>query len=768
MSRIRFHEDGWTVSENQVDTDQYVTWGSNYMTGNGYLGYRGTMAEWTEKEYVACVVTDTYDMADGKWRELCTVPNALYTTVTVNGEEASVFHGTIEDFAIGLDIRRGTNYRRMAWKGVQGGSLRIEEDKFASYKNLHLVAMKYVLTAHETGQYCITTGIDGHIWSLNGEHFTSYQTMERDESFGLRTVTGEFGIEVAVAEDWNLIGITPDKITHFKEEKRILKQVEVTLEKGQSVTLEKYMTVYSSNDVDNPVEQAFADVKDAVSRGYEDLRKDHVVEWEKIWETQDIQIEGDLEAQTALRFNLYHNIIAAPTHTDDLPIGARGLSCQAYQGAAFWDQEIFNMPMFLYSQPEVARNILTYRHKTLDGARGKAKRLGYYGAFYAWISGKTGQELCPSYFFIDVLTGRKIHNHFNSWQIHISPDITYAIWHYFQATGDWQFVIDHGAEVMFEIAQFIVSRLYFKKDKNRYETIRLLGPDEYHENVDNNAYTNYMIKYALEKTVIVWNKLKTEDPETFTSLVGKLGISENDLANWKEIIELMYLPKPEEKTQLIEQFDGYFDLEDVTPEEVKKRLKDPGEYWGWPNGVALETQVIKQADVIQLFCLQDVFDTEVMKKNFDYYEPRTQHGSSLSPSAYGIIASKVGYTQHAYQYFMKSCTIDLYNTNKAVSGGTFIGGIHTAACGAAWQMIVQGFSGFEHTDHGVSFQPEIPKEWDSVAYNLVYRGNILHVFISHKEIKIQSNPGKGEKINLAVNGKEYTIAPGENKDIALH
>ena len=184
-------------------------------------------------------------------------------------------------------------------------------------------------------------------------------------------------------------------------------------------------------------------------------------------------------------------MIATPAHTDHLPIGARGLSCQAYQGAAFWDQEVFNLPVFLYTDPEIARKILIYRYKTLNGARKKARDLGYQGAFYAWISGDSGEEICPSYFFKDVISGRRIRNHFNDWQIHISPDIAYTIWLYVTVTNDTEYLRDYGAEIVFEIARFLVSRSHFRKDRNGYDVIRVLGPDEYHENVDNNFFTNF-------------------------------------------------------------------------------------------------------------------------------------------------------------------------------------------------------------------------------------------------------------------------------------
>ncbi|MFO8065923.1 MAG: glycosyl hydrolase family 65 protein [Spirochaetia bacterium] len=447
----------------------------------------------------------------------------------------------------------------------------------------------------------------------------------------------------------------------------------------------------------------------------------------------------------------YQNVIATPAHTDHLPIGARGLSCQAYQGAAFWDQEIFNLPMFVYTQPEVARRMLVYRYKTLDGARRKAARLGFYGAFYAWVSGDTGDEICPSYFFQDVLTGRDIRNHFNDWQIHISPDIAYAVWSYYLATGDWEFLRDYGAEILFEVAQFLVARVYFKRDKHRYEFVRLLGPDEYHENVDNNTFTAVQARYALRAAVDAYVMLGEHASQQREALSDKLGVERSHVDEWRRMVELIYVKEPDPATGVIEQFDGFFEHEDITPSELAGRLIDPGEYWGWPNGIAVPTQVSKQADVCQIFTLHpNDYDWTVMKANYEYYEPRTQHGSSLSPSVYGTVASWIGYTERAREYFVKSCSVDLFNTNKSVSGGTFIGGIHTAACGAAWQMVVFGFAGFELDGSTLRFRPDLPPQWDSVSFFLEIRGALLDVEVTREGVTVSSRAVSRAPVWVAV------------------
>ena len=759
-------ETGWEVAEHAFDPTQLVTTGSNFLIGNGYLGYRGTLVEWEADRYTACIVSDTYDKAE-QHRELCNVPNGLFTRLSANGEMLSVFNGETEDYTRRLDLRSGLYCRSQTWRGKLGNAVQLETERFASYDNLHILAMRYRFQVEDTIKVVILTGIDGSVWSLNGEHFKSYEPSVRGGLLLLETVTGEFGIQIDVAGGLTVLGSQPQMTEIVKSRQRILRRLYFHLEAGQHVILEKAVAICTSNDVARPRERAEAMVHAALEAGYQTLKADHQARWDAIWEVKDVQIQGDLEDQTLTRFNLYHNIIATPTHAR-LPIGARGLSCQVYQGAAFWDQEIFNLPMFVYTRPEVARNILAYRHDTLDGARSKAKRLGYYGAFYAWTSGKTGEELFPDFFFTNVLTGRRIRNHFNDWQIHISPDIVYAIWQYYIATGDWDFVVDYGAEITFEVAQFLVSHVYFKKDKNRYEFIRLLGPDEYHENVDNNAFTNYQAQSAMQTALTIYEAMHERAPRALQSLFRQLGLSEDDVANWQDMADLIYLPQPGPKSLLIEQFDGYFDLEDVRPGDLRERLLDPEEYWGWPNGVAVRTQVLKQADVLQLFALHpDRFSTEVMRANYDYYEPRTEHGSSLSPSVHALIASMVGYQEESYAYFKKAATLDLYNASEKVwSGGSFLGGIHTAACGAVWQMVVKGFAGLSIDEHGIRFAPALPARWKGLCFKLVIHGNRLTVRLTSEEATIESAAENEAPLTVSIGERTMILSPGRREKVS--
>ncbi len=761
-----YTESGWEVYEKCFIAADLVTTGSNFLTGNGYLGYRGTFPEWGRHQYAACIVTDTYDNADGKWSELCNAPNALYTRLIVDGEELNALKSQAafehNDYYRGLNLRCGVLSRKDILQGKNGAQLIIKTEQFASYDNLHIIPLLYSIEAVRNCRLEVITGIDGRVWDLNGKHLCAYEMDVSADHLAIKAKTQEKQVILSVTEGHTIRGKEPLESMVIREEELIARKLVFDLAEGEKVTLEKVMVVYSSNDCAEPSTAGLESLGLALDKGYHTLLEEHKKHWDIIWEKADIIISDDLFSQVLLRFNLYHNIIATPMHTDHLPIGARGLSCQAYQGSAFWDQELFNLPMFLYTMPAVARNVLTYRYKTLSGARRKAAGLGYRGAFYAWVSGKSGDELCPSFFFKDVLTGRDIRNHFNDWQIHVSPDIAYSVCIYYHVTGDWSFIEECGAEIVFEVARFLYSHAYFKRDKNRYEFIRLLGPDEYHENVDNNAFTNYMARFTLDEAIAIYDRLGAENRSLLQDICTRIGLTENEYDHWKDMAALLYLPEPNSESGLLEQFDGYFNLEDVTPCELEKRLIDKGEYWGWPNGVAVHTQVIKQADVIQLFVQRNIFSAEIVKANYDYYEPRNQHGSSLSPAMHAIIAAKIGYPEAAYNYFIRSSTIDLFDTNKAVSGGTFIGGIHTAACGAAWQIVVFGFAGMEQTEKGLLFKPSIPEHWGALSFKIVFRGQELQLQVNNSEIIINSTSDNTSAITITAFEKTVQVSPASS------
>jgi len=758
--------DGWDLIETALSPELVVPMGSNFLVGNGYLGYRGTLAEWRAERYVACTVSDTYDLADGTWRELCNAPNGLYARLSLDGQPLCGLGESLRAQRRVLDLKRAVLTREAAWHPPAGPCLRLRAERLAHLSRYHLLSLRYEFWLDRPGAVTLETGLDGRVWDLHGPHFARCEPRALgDGLLAYEAATVERGLPLAVVEAMRVAGAEPASSEVVEADGRLVRCLRFVLDAGQRVCVHKVAAVYSGRDADAPLAAAADEAREALARGWEALRGEHEAAWRAVWDRIDVGIEGDLKAQAAVRFCLYHHTIATPAHSDRLPIGARGLSCQAYQGAAFWDQEIFNLPAHLFTRPELARNLLVYRHRTLDGARRKARRLGYEGAYYAWISGESGDELCPDHFFRDVATGRPLRTHFNDWQIHISPDVAYAVWQYYRATGDWDFVLDHGAEIVFEVACFLRAHVVFSPARRRYEFRRVIGPDEYHENVDNNAFTNHQARFALAWAVALHGCLAERAPARLEALRASLALGDDDIADWDDIARRLHLPGPADDTGLIAQFEGFFALEDVAPEALKARLLDPQEYWGCPIGVAVPTQVSKQADVIQLFSLHpDRFAPEVMRANYDYYEPRTQHGSSLSHSAYAIVAAWLDRPEEAYRHFMASCLVDLDNSKPAQVGGTFIGGVHTAACAAAWWVAARGLLGLRLETDALGLWPRLPPGWRALRLTLRYRGQGLRVAVTPEAVGLQHAEG-GEAVPLRVYGRALRLEAGAEVEL---
>jgi kojibiose phosphorylase len=772
------HVDPWVLRAFGFEEDLVARDGGNFLAGNGYLGVRGALEPWRAERFPAITVSDTYDMADGRWRELCTVPNGLYATLRdETGRE--LLGDTDSDRTVReLDLRTGTFRRRVAPRAA--GGPRIATERFASYADLHLVASRIEVAAERTCELTLDAGIDLRVWSLNGDHFAVRESVREaggshatGPRLGVHAVTGERGTVLEVREALRVEGAEVVASEVVEDDERLLRRMRLRVPAGGTMRVLRAFAVASSNDVDpatdvagDPAGAAVASVDRALRTGWATLLREQEADWRRFWAVADVRIDGDPELQRAARFALYHHRIATPEHSDRLPIGARGLSCQAYQGAAFWDQETYNLDVWLHTRPEVARNLLTYRARTLDGARAKARRLGYRGAFYAWISGDDGQELCPDWFFREVVTGRPIRNHFNDKQIHISPDIAATVAQYVDATGDDAFLIERGAEVLVEVARFLVSRVVWVPHRERWELHSVLGPDEYHEFVDDNAFTNHQAAGALEAASRTWAWLADAAPQRRAALSEALGLGEDEVAGWRDVAARLHRPGPDPATGVIEQFRGYMTLEDVTPDVLERRLIDPAEYWGWPIGVAVHTQVIKQADVLQLLVQEADTPADVLRANYDYYEPRTQHGSSLSPSVHAVAAARLGRAEEALRYFRKGALVDLGGDHKAVSGGTFIGGVHTAACAGTWQALAHGFGGLRDEDEGLGFDPLLPAAWTGFAFSAMRRGKRVRVDVAADRVVVAADEENPGPMPVRVGASRLELAPGERREVS--
>ncbi len=748
----------WKIEDLSFEAGRTVLNGSKFILGNGYMGYRGTLEEFRAEQLTGNILAGLYDKVGDGWREPVNAPNALFIRVLCNGIPLSVLEPGIESHQQTLDIRQACHFRKTVF-AMEDNRIVLKAERFLSLDNRHLMLMEFSLQSERAAELEIETGIDLDIWDINGPHLEEFHVDGKD---GLRVVTAkthELRREVCVAEALECDGF---EVVEVKADTESLRRAVFSAEPGRVYRFWKFVAVFTGSDeVESAQGAACAACAEARRSGYSASLQAHKAAWERRWEAADIQIEGDRGAQFALRYSLYQLMAISPPPDKDLSIPARGLSGQVYKGAVFWDTEMFMLPFFQSAEPETARNLLMYRFRTLDGARRKAREYGCEGAFYAWESQETGDDACTDFNVSDVFTGRPMRTHFRDKQIHISAAVAHGFWRYYAQTGDRQIFLDGGAEVILECARFFHSHAYYKPARSRYEFLDVVGPDEYHERVHNNAYTNRMALETFDIALRVIKLLGAGHSDFVSELVGRLGF-ESLLAGLPRLREQVCLQEPARDTGIIEQFDGYGALEQITPSQLKPRLLNPTEYLGGGHGLATTTQVIKQADVVLMLSLFGSDYSRVVKtQNWHYYEPRTEHGSSLSACAYGLVACEIGEIDRAYEFFLQTATIDLTGKAKQYLGSLYIGGTHPAANGGAWMVAVNGFAGLRVTDSGLSLNPQLPGQWRSLRFRILWHGLRFTVSISPEEVRVDSDPGNAGDAIWSIGNEQLCCSPGK-------
>lgn len=755
----------WIIEEKSFNKENTALNGNKFLLGNGYMGYRGTMEEFEKEQMAACTLAGVYDRSGDKWRELVNAPNGLFTRIFCDGELLSVLSSEVKEHSQSIDIQTALHKRNTTFMTQNRKTVFVNAERFLSFSELHLMCMKYSFITSEDCRLTIETGIDGDVWDINGPHLQDVSAAIDEGILLMRAATSELGIGITVAEGMEFPGGNYEIV---KSDLRILRKITLDAKAGKEYSFVKYAAVYTSQDgVSDPAAAAKDLCKHAIERSYDASFSMHTACMRKKWESSDVVIEGDDNAQLSVRYSIYHLLIIAPTHSEKLSIPARGLSGQVYKGAVFWDTEMFMLPFYIFTEPEVARNIVKYRCHTLGGARRKAREYGFRGAFYAWESQETGDDACTHFNVTDVFTGRPMRTYFRDKQVHISADVVYGIWQYYLMTEDESLLLEGGAEVILECARFFYSYSYFNSDKKRFEILDVTGPDEYHERVNNNAYTNVMVKYSLDVAVEAMELLSKRHPEYYEELITKLDFAE-DLQGICRMRELLYIPEPDNNSLVIEQFDRYHTLEDIGLKELKSRVLNPNEYLGGGNGLATTTKVLKQADtVLMLNLFKDRYTHEVKKANWEYYEPRTEHGSSLSPCVYALLASDIGNPDWGYKYFMKTASIDLTGESKQYVGTLYIGGTHPAANGGAWMAAVLGFGGVRADDTCISIDPRLPEKWKSISFNFIWKGQKLRLKITRESISIKNISVNADECRIDAAGKSYFSKTGEELEILI-
>jgi kojibiose phosphorylase len=759
-------DDKWLIFQNEYNTEVNPRYETLFTLTNGYMGVRGTFEEGSEGERSGNFIAGIFDKSDAQVREIVNAQNWLRIKLYVEGEELSLDKCQLIEFKRILDMKKGILFRSMLIKDSKDRITRIEGYRFISRSDLHRSAIKlFVTPVNYSGVVGIESIIDGTVLNSadSPKHRVKHLKVADNSSLNksgvyLETATIDDDIRIATGSAVRLYHYEDKEKNNIAKFKRFLPLGEMSIEyfefdgtENKTVVIDKFIITYTSRDVKKGLLKSTVE-KELFAFAGEGIDKElqrHIEVYEELWSVADINIEGDEEADKALRFNIFHLMSSVNENDPMVSIAAKALHGEGYKGHVFWDTEIFMLPFFIYVYPQAARTLLMYRYNMLDAARKNAALNGYKGAQYPWESADTGEEETPKWGFdymgnpVRIWTGDLEH--------HITADIAFAVWEYFRATEDIEFMLNYGAEIIFETARFWVSRCEYVKELDRYEINNVIGPDEFHEHVDNNAYTNYLAKWNIKKGLELINMLKEKYPEHYHAISNKICLTNEEMEKWKEVEEKIYIPYDKDK-KLIEQFEGYFDKKDYVIDKF-----DENNMPIWPEGVDItklgDTQLIKQADVVMLMLLLgEEFDEETKRINYEYYEKRTMHKSSLGPSMYAIMGLKVGDHKNAYQSFMRSANVDLVDNQ-----GNTKEGLHAASAGGTWQVAVFGFGGMEIDKEGaLNINSWLPEKWDKLSYKVFWKGNLIEVIVTKQEVTVKKLKGKGN-IKVKVKGKELTI-----------
>ncbi len=749
-----FRVDPWKIIEEGFDPARARVSESVFSLANEAMGVRGFFDEGGSADSLrGLYVNGVYsvDRIGKSYRGIIDhshflIPAAdwLKTRITLDGEQLDLGTARFRDFRRELDMRAGTLTRSFVWQTASGREVKLTFLRFLSmthgergYQRVTLEALNF------DGEAALSMGLGFDTVHEGREHcFWQEPAARRDGARLMIASKAEgSGQQVFAGAAFSL----PGEPAYFQEEKSVWLSAPVRLRKGQPVSAERRAAVLYTGETGDALfargEQAL-DACAAVS--LDDALTAQRAFWENWWRTADILIEPagkEEEAavsaeQQGIRFCVFQ--LAQTYHGGSMRhnIGAKGLTGEVYNGHAFWDTEACCLPFYLFTNPAAARDLLYFRYNTLPGARERAAMLDCRGACYP-IATQNGEEACPLW-------------QHASLQLQPSTAVAYGIWHYVRVTGDEDFLWRCGAEMLLEIARFLLSRVGRSSLTGRYGFYGVMGPDEFHLMVNNNAYTNYMGSRTLTYAADTLSRMRAEQPEAYAALAKKTALEEQEPARWREAAEGMYIPMDE--TGLIEQHDGYFDLPHTDIDAIP--VSDFPLYDHWSYDRIYRTDMIKQPDVLMmLYLYNSSFPGAVKRVNYDFYEPRTIHESSLSPAVHSILAAELDKMDEAVRFFGYATRLDLDNYNRNTREG-----LHTTSIAMAWANIVYGFAGLRSDGERLAFAPRLPARWKRLDFSVLYRGRVIRVRMEREGSSFRL--AEGEPVTVLMNGEPRTLDAG--------
>ncbi len=754
--------ENWLVTETDFDDRFQGKCETIFCMGNGYMGIRCA----TEENYIDQVrdtfIAGTFNKFDEfEVTELPNTADVLELVIRVDGKRFNLNQGSFSNYKRTLNIKTGEIIREFQWTSTDGKSFWLFFKKFVSMHDRHALSSKISIKAlSHNAQIEIQSGINGQHTNTGAQHFHEGEKRIYEKKYmqQLQTTTeSKITFFHNLAHDVSIENDESKVKSRFEMDRRKIMMIyDATLEKGQTLMMHKTANVYTTRDNDlknNAVKElktfSCEQLKKTHKKGYDILLEKSINEWKKIWDRIDINITSeDHFNQLAIRFAQYHLMVMTPKHDNRMGIGAKGLSGEGYKGHSFWDTELFMLPFFTYTMPEIAKSLLEYRYQTIEGARKKAKENGYLGAMYPWESAwKEEGEVTPVWGAADILTGKSTKIWSGFIEQHITSDIAFAIWQYEKVTGDVEFMEQCGYEILLDTGIFWASRLEWNEEKQEYHINNVIGPDEYKEHINNDAFTNHTAKWCMENMITYYEKLKTDKPSIFNRLNEKLNLEEK-IIMVKERLKKLYVPQPNNDL-IIPQDDTYLSLKNIDLTQYKNQKHVGSIFLDYNLEQVNQMQVSKQASVVMLmYLLEHKFSKKIKKANYEYYEARTLHDSSLSLSTHAILANDIGDTKLAYDLFNRAVRIDLGENMKTSDHG-----IHAASLGGVWQIVVCGFGGVRMIDGRLRIDPKLPEKIEKIAYPLTWKGTPMNVEVTSETIKITSSTNT--QIEIEIQGKQY-------------
>ncbi len=735
-----------------------------FVVANGYLGMRANPSEGRDAHEHGTFINGFHETwsihhAEAAFgfartgQTVVNVPDAKVMKLYVDDEPFNLGTADLEHYERFLDMREGVLRRSLIWRTPSGKRVRIDSSRMVSMTQRHLAVLTLDVTMlsgdapivissqlinrqdgedeYHTPDAALGEGVDPRkAGKFTGRVLLPRMNYANEERMLLGYMASHSRMTVACAAD-HVIECEEPVETVVRSSEDLAKTVfRVEAKEGKPVKLTKFVAYHSSKGV--PVaelsDRCDRTLDRACPQGLEQHLEDQRGWFDNFWEAADVQVEDEPEIQQAVRFNLF-SLAQASARSDQQGVSAKGVTGSGYEGHYFWDTEVYVVPFLTYTLPDVARNTLNFRTQMLDSARARAQEMAQNGALFPWRT-INGEEASAYY-----AAGTA--------QVHIDADIAWALTKYVDATGDRDFLVRDGIDLLVETARLWADLGFWRSNEHdSFHIHGVTGPDEYTTVVNNNLFTNVMARHNLERAAQAVEDLRTE-PDAFRAMVSRLNLDEDEVAEWRACAEGMKIPF-DEALGIHPQDDYFLDREvwdlSQTPDNLRPLLLH------FHPLVIYRFQVLKQADVVLALFLQgDRFTQEQKQADFEYYDPITTGDSTLSAVVQSVIAAEVGYHELSLQYFKQALYVDLANLH-----GNTVDGLHIASAGGVWSALVNGFGGMRDYGGKLAFDPRLPEGWPSLTFVLKWRGSPLRVKITQRELTMSSRRTRARRTDRCV------------------